>query len=327
MMREDRRAVAAWLLICAAVVFVIVVVGGITRLTRSGLSIVEWQPLIGALPPFSDADWQALFAKYRETPQFKRVNFDMQLDGFKRIFWWEYAHRLLGRLAGLVFLAPFLYFLARRRLDAPLAGKLALVFLLGALQGALGWWMVKSGLVDDPRVSQFRLTAHLGMALLIFGFQLWIAFGLLDQNRRKPVKPKTLIPLLVFLMALSGGMVAGIRAGSAYNTFPLMNGHLVPPEILMLEPWWRNFGYNMATVQFVHRGFFWLLCILIPLAWWKARGKGSSTVLLAAFVLQAGLGIATLLLKVPVVLAAAHQAGAVLLLAAALWYAHRSQVR
>ena len=327
MMREDRRAVAAWLLICAAVVFVIVVVGGITRLTRSGLSIVEWQPLIGALPPFSDADWQALFAKYRETPQFKRVNFDMQLDGFKRIFWWEYAHRLLGRLAGLVFLAPFLYFLARRRLDAPLAGKLAVVFLLGALQGALGWWMVKSGLVDDPRVSQFRLTAHLGMALLIFGFQLWIAFGLLDQNRREPVKPKTLIPLLVFLMALSGGMVAGIRAGSAYNTFPLMNGHLVPPEILMLEPWWRNFGYNMATVQFVHRGFFWLLCILIPLAWWKARGKGSSTVLLAAFVLQAGLGIATLLLKVPVVLAAAHQAGAVLLLAAALWYAHRSQVR
>ena len=326
MMREDRPAVAAWLLVCAAVVFAIVVVGGITRLTRSGLSIVEWQPLIGALPPLSETDWQALFAKYRETPEFRLVNFDMQLDGFKRIFWWEYVHRLLGRLAGLVFLAPFLYFLARRRLDRLLAGKLAGVFLLGALQGALGWAMVKSGLVDDPRVSQFRLTAHLGLALLIFSAQFWLALGLLNDKKSSPGYA-TVIPLMVFLMALSGAMVAGLRAGAAYNTFPLMNGHLVPPEILMLEPWWRNFGYNMATVQFVHRGFFWLLLILIPIAWWKARGKGPSNLLLAAFVLQAVLGIATLLLKVPVALAAAHQGGAVLLLAAALWYTHRAPVR
>ena len=323
MMREDRPAVAKWLLICAAMVFAIVVVGGITRLTRSGLSIVEWQPLVGALPPLSDADWQALFAKYRETPEFKLVNFEMQLDGFKRIFWWEYVHRLLGRLAGLVFLLPFLVFLFRKKLDYLLALKLAGVFLLGALQGALGWYMVKSGLVDDPRVSQFRLTAHLGLALLIFSAQFWIALDLLT-GRNGNISP---IPILVFLMALSGGMVAGLRAGSAYNSFPLMNGHLVPPEILMMEPWWRNFGYNMATVQFVHRGFFWLLLILVPLAWWKARGSAPANLLLAAFALQAVLGIATLLLKVPVALAAAHQGGAVALLAAALWYAHRAQLR
>jgi cytochrome c oxidase assembly protein subunit 15 len=323
---RDRRVVAIWLLVCAAVVFAIVVVGGITRLTRSGLSIVEWQPLIGALPPFSEADWQALFAKYRETPEFKQVNFTMQLDGFKRIFWWEYAHRLLGRLAGLVFLLPFLYFSIRRKFNYPLALKLVGVFLLGALQGALGWYMVKSGLVDDPRVSQFRLTAHLGLALLIFSAQFWIALDLLKEKKSLTGNAMGL-PLLVFLMALSGGMVAGLRAGAAYNTFPLMNGHLVPPEILMMEPWWRNFGYNMATVQFVHRGFFWLLLIAIPYACWKVRFNFSSKVLLFAFALQAGLGIATLLMKVPVALAAAHQGGAVLLLAAALWYAHRAQAR
>jgi cytochrome c oxidase assembly protein subunit 15 len=235
------------------------------------------------------------------------------------------VHRLLGRLAGLVFLLPFLYFLIRKKLDHLLALKLAGVFLLGALQGALGWTMVKSGLVDDPRVSQFRLTAHLGLALLIFGAQFWIALDLFRQQQ-KFFKLQTAIPLLVFLMALSGGMVAGLRAGAAYNTFPLMNGHLVPPEILLLEPWWRNFGYNMAMVQFVHRGFFWLLSILIPIVWWKARGEGPANLLLGAFALQAVLGVATLLLKVPVALAAAHQGGAVLLLAAALWYAHRARV-
>jgi cytochrome c oxidase assembly protein subunit 15 len=316
---EHRRAVAFWLLACATVVFAVVMVGGITRLTRSGLSIVEWQPLIGAVPPLSEADWQALFAKYRETPEFRQVNFAMTLEGFKTIFWWEYFHRLLGRLAGIVFLLPYLYFLIRKQITGSLALKLGGVFLLGALQGAMGWYMVKSGLVDDPRVSQFRLTAHLGLALLIFSCQLWIAFELLTGKRAG----FSWIPVLVFLMALSGGMVAGIRAGSAYNTFPLMNGHLVPPEILMLEPWWRNFGYNMATVQFVHRGYFWLLLLVIPYACWKSKFSLPSKLLLGAFVLQAVLGISTLLLKVPVALAAAHQAGAVLLLGAALWFAHR----
>src|SRR5260221_1876680 len=320
---RDRRAVALWLLLCAAIVAAIVVVGGVTRLTRSGLSVVEWQPIVGALPPLSDADWQSLFDQYRATPEFRKVNFDITLDGFKRIFWWEYAHRLLGRVAGLAFLVQFLYFMLRKKFDFPLGLKLAGVFLLGALQGALGWYMVKSGLVDNARVSQFRLTAHLGLALLIFSAQVWIAFDLLFE-RSIFLKRKTTILILVFLMALTGAMVAGIRAGSAYNSFPLMNGHLVPPEILMLEPWWRNFGYNMATVQFVHRGFFWLLAGVIPYACWKAGFNSSSRILIAMFAFQAALGIATLLSRVPIGLAAAHQAGAVLLLLLSLWFVHAS---
>jgi cytochrome c oxidase assembly protein subunit 15 len=245
----------------------------------------------------------------------------MTLEGFKTIFWWEYVHRLLGRVIGLVFLLPLVYFFIRRRIDKSLAWKLGGIFLLGALQGALGWYMVKSGLVDDPRVSHFRLTAHLGVALTIFAAQFWFALDLLFPREERFARALA-VPLVVFLMALTGGMVAGLRAGYAYNTFPLMNGDLVPPEILMLEPWWQNFFYNMATVQFVHRGFFWLLAILIPLAWWRQRDSHAAHALMAAFVLQAALGISTLLLRVPVVLGTAHQGGAVLLLAAALWYAH-----
>ena len=327
MTATDRRAVAGWLLVCAAMVFAIVVVGGVTRLTHSGLSIVEWQPLVGALPPLSQADWEALFAKYRETPEFRLVNFDMDLEGFKRIFWWEWSHRLLGRVIGVVFLVPFLFFLIGRKLDPRLAWKLAGIFVLGALQGALGWYMVQSGLVSDPRVSHLRLTAHLGLALLIFAAELWIALDLL-RDRAAPRRSALALAVaaIVFLMALSGGFVAGLRAGYAYNTFPLMNGHLVPPEILMLEPWWKNFVYNMATVQFVHRAFFWLLAVLVPLLWWRSRDL-PGTLLLAAFLAQAALGIATLLLGVPVPLAATHQGGAVLVLAAALWTAHASCAR
>jgi cytochrome c oxidase assembly protein subunit 15 len=329
-----RRQVAAWLLICAALVFAMVVVGGITRLTHSGLSIAEWQPLVGTLPPLSQADWETLFARYRETPEFQKVNFAMGLEGFKRIFWWEYVHRLLGRVIGLLFLLPFLWFLARRRLERRLAWQLAGVFLLGALQGALGWYMVASGLVDDPRVSHFRLTAHLGLALLIFASELWIALRLLGA-RAVPAAPRALgrfalaFAAIVFAMALTGGMVAGLRAGFAYNTFPLMNGHWVPPEILMLEPWWKNFFWNSATVQFVHRAIAWLLAVLVPVFWWQAtrpalapRTRLACHLLLAALAVQVALGIATLLLVVPVALAAAHQGGAVALLAAALWAAH-----
>ena len=324
---SDRRAVAAWLFICAAFTFAMVVVGGITRLTESGLSIVEWQPLIGAVPPLSQADWEALFAKYRETPQFQRVFSGMDLAGLKSIFWWEYVHRLLGRAIGLVFLLPFLFFYLKKRLSGPLTLKLAALFVLGALQGAMGWYMVQSGLVDDPRVSHLRLTAHLGLALLIFSMEFWLALDLLQPEKRQDFPARTL-PLwvagLIFLMALSGGFVAGLRAGHAYNTFPLMNGHAIPPEAFMLEPWWHNFLWNVATVQLVHRAFFWLLLFLVPLLWWRAQrtqARLAAHHLLAMFALQATLGISTLLLAVPVPLAAAHQAGAVLLLACALWTA------
>ena len=316
---QDRRTVAAWLFLCAALVFATIMVGGATRLTRAGLSIVEWQPLVGAIPPLSDADWQALFAKYRATPEFRQVNFDMTLEGFKRIFWWEYAHRLLGRLIGLVFLVPYLWFLLKAKLERPLAWQLAGIFVLGAAQGALGWFMVQSGLVDEPKVSHLRLTAHLGLALLIFVAELWLALALLGGRARSGWAAA--LPFLVLAMALSGAMVAGLRAGAAYNTFPLMNGHLVPPETFALDPWWRNFVYNMAGVQLLHRGFFWVLAVVVPLAWWRWRQEPAAHALLAAFVVQAALGIFTLLNGVPVLLGVAHQAGAVLVLACAVWLA------
>jgi cytochrome c oxidase assembly protein subunit 15 len=323
MTESDRRAVAAWLFVCAAFTFATIVVGGITRLTHSGLSITEWQPLVGAIPPLSQGDWEALFTKYRESPQFRQVFPYMELAGFKAIFWWEYLHRLLGRLIGLVFLLPYLYFLIKRKLDRPLSWKLAGVFVLGAAQGAMGWYMVKSGLVDDPRVSHLRLTAHLGLALLIFSAEFWLALELLDARKGGGKQTYPLVVLgVIFAMALSGGLVAGLRAGHAYNTFPLMNGQLIPHEIFMLEPWWRNFYWNVATVQLVHRSIFWLLLILVPLLWLRARrtpAKIAAHHLLAMFLIQASLGISTLLLAVPVPLAAMHQAGAVLLLACAIW--------
>lgn len=324
MTARDRRHLAAWLFACAALAFLVVLIGGVTRLTRSGLSIVEWQPLVGALPPLTQADWEALFAKYRETPEFRQVNFSMTLEGFKRIFWWEYIHRLLARLIGVVFLLPYLYFLARKNLDRPLAWKLGGIFLLGALQGTVGWYMVKSGLVDDPKVSPVRLTMHLGLALAIFSAELWLAMQLLAPKQRFDGFA-LFLPVIVFLMALSGGMVAGLRAGYAYNTFPLMNGHIVPPEVMLLEPWWRNFVYNMATVQLVHRAFFWALAVLVLVAWWRNRESAAGNALLLTFAVQASLGIATLLTGVPVGLGSAHQGGAVLVLAAALWYAHSTE--
>jgi cytochrome c oxidase assembly protein subunit 15 len=342
---SPQRAVALWLLACCALVFLIVVVGGVTRLTHSGLSITEWQPIVGTLPPLSAADWQQAFAKYQLTPEFRDVNHAMTLAEFKGIFWWEYSHRLLGRAIGVAFLLPFLYFLARRRIPRGFAKSLAVIFLLGGLQGALGWYMVQSGLVDDPRVSQFRLTAHLGLAVLIFGAMLWTALSLLDTGVLES-PPATSVPAnlrrfaygvcaLVFAMILTGGLVAGIRAGFAYNTFPSMNGHAVPPEILMITPWWRNFFWNMATVQFDHRVLAYTLAVAIT---WLAialnRGEGvprrariGSRLLLAMLAVQLTLGISTLLLVVPIPLAALHQAGAVLVFAAAINVAHAMRTR
>ena len=332
---SGQRHVAYWLVACAALVFAIVVIGGLTRLTHSGLSIVEWRPLVGAIPPLSNADWEVSFAGYRATPEFRLVNFDIDLDGYKRIFWLEYVHRLLGRITGLVFLLPLLWFVFRGAVRGALAWRLGAVFVLGALQGAMGWYMVKSGLVDDPRVSQFRLTAHLGLAFVILGAQLWTALELLlpaargERPASVDARFAVAVAATIFLMVLSGGMVAGIRAGYAYNTFPLMNGHLVPPEILLIEPWYQNFLYNMATVQFVHRSIAWLLMLLVPLLWWQARKtpslRGPAFVLLAILGVQVALGITTLLLRVPVALAATHQAGAALLFAASLWVAHAAQ--
>ena len=331
------RAVAAWLLVGAALVAAMVVVGGITRLTHSGLSIVEWQPLVGTLPPLSEGDWQALFDKYRETPQYRVVNRGMSLDEFKGIFWWEYVHRLLGRAIGLVFIVPCAWFWWRGRIDHALGWKLVGVFALGGLQGAMGWYMVASGLVDEPRVSHLRLTAHLGLAFLILGALLWIAFDLLYARRRgapAPARFATAVAGLVFVQVLAGALVAGLRAGKAYNTFPLMNGHLVPPEALMLDPWWLNFVNNMATVQLDHRLLAWLLLGLAPWLWLRVhrsaaspRAKHAATLLVGLVAAQFALGVATLLTAVPVALAAAHQGVATLVFAAALHTAHALRSR
>ncbi|MDH5479951.1 MAG: COX15/CtaA family protein [Nitrosomonas sp.] len=334
-----RKPIAIWLLICCALVFAMVVVGGVTRLTDSGLSIVEWQPIVGTMPPVTDSDWDELLEKYRESPQYQKVNKGMSVDEFKSIFWWEYFHRLLGRLIGLVFFVPFVYFLVKKQIDKPLGIKLSGMFILGGLQGFMGWYMVMSGLVNDPHVSQYRLTAHLGLAFIIFAGLFWIALDLISPDRdhhtiTEPLKRLRRFSIgltsLIFIMVLSGGFVAGIRAGLAYNTFPLMNGHFIPPEIFMLEPWYRNFFDNMATVQFDHRLIAWILAFLVPLFWFKAmKSELSNTtrlachLLLIMLVIQISLGIATLLNFVPIPLAASHQGGAVLLFAAALWVSHR----
>ena len=336
---QKTKPIAIWLLTCCALVFAMVVVGGVTRLTESGLSIVEWQPIVGTMPPITQQDWNDLLEKYRATPQYQQINKGMSIEEFKSIFWWEYFHRLLGRLIGLVFFIPFVYFLLRKQIDRSLGIKLTGIFILGGLQGFMGWYMVMSGLVNDPHVSQYRLTAHLGLAFIIFAALFWVALGLLSpekENSRSNEDMQNLrrfsfgLTALIFMMVLSGGFVAGIRAGLAYNTFPLMNGHFIPPDLFVLEPWYRNFFDNMTTVQFDHRMIAWILAFSVPLFWYKSRKiELSKTTYLACnlfllmLAIQISLGIATLLHVVPIPLAASHKGGAVLLFAASLWVSHR----
>ncbi|MDP2795763.1 MAG: COX15/CtaA family protein [Sulfurisoma sp.] len=336
-----RRPIALWLFICCAMVFATLVVGGVTRLTHSGLSIVEWQPIVGTIPPLNQAEWDATFDKYKKTPEYQKVNHRMSLDEFKGIFYWEYWHRVLGRIIGVIFFLPFLYFLLRRTINRPLALKLGGIFILGGLQGAMGWYMVKSGLVDDPRVSQYRLTAHLSLAFLIFIAMMWVAMGLLAERKReyanaalqKLQRTGFWLALLAFYMVITGGFVAGIRAGKAYNTFPLMNGHVVPPEIFMIEPWYLNFFNNMATVQFDHRLGAWVLAFLVPWFWLKvgsarvsATARLAANVMFAVLAIQIGLGITTLLLAVPVTWGAAHQGGSMVFFGVLLWLNHELRV-
>ena len=331
MMSDSRQgAVATWLAVCAAMVLAMTMLGGATRLTHSGLSIVEWQPIVGTLPPLTDADWNTTFEKYQQTPEYKLVNNGMSLDAFKGIFWWEYFHRLLGRTIGFVFLLPLLYFWWRGALTRSLARVLLGLFILGGLQGFMGWYMVSSGLVDEPAVSPFRLTAHLLLAFAIFGGMWWTALSLWHPRASHTTtagvrRLSWITTVLVLYMAATGGFVAGIHAGLSNNTFPLMSGYVVPPEILMMEPWWKNFFYNMATVQFDHRLGGWTLAVLVPVLVWKIRASAAdgrtrraALLLIAMLTVQITLGITTLLWFVPVPLAVLHQGGAVLLFAAAL---------
>ena len=311
-----------------------VVVGGITRLTLSGLSITEWQPVVGILPPVSAADWAAEFAKYQQIPEYRLVHFTMTLDEFKSIYWWEYAHRLLGRLIGVAFAGPFLWFLARRRLSRPMVPWLAGILLLGFAQGALGWYMVESGLADRVEVSQYRLVAHLALALAIYAAILWVALGIVRGSARRDHgsgwrRAAETVLFFVALTILAGGFVAGTRAGLTYNSFPLMDGRLVPEGYAQLHPFVLNWFENIAAVQFDHRLLAVATAVVILLVWAAGRravlprpARAALHGLVAIALLQVALGITTLVLVDPIPLAATHQAGAVLLLTAAVVFRH-----
>jgi heme a synthase len=331
--RDDQRAIAWWLAACAAMIFLMVLIGGITRLTESGLSITEWQPISGILPPIGAGEWQDAFAHYRAIPQFHVLHPDMSLDEFKAIYFWEYLHRLWGRLIGLAFAAPFVYFLARGMIGRELWPKLAVILALGALQGVLGWYMVESGLETRIEVSQYRLAAHFLAALLIYGAILWVAFDLFWPRGRAHPGPALVWALdgllaLVTLTAVAGAFVAGLRGGAIYNTFPLMGDSFAPSEYGAIEPWYLNWFENPAAAQFDHRLLAETTWAAIVLTWFFGRGWVRARALLALDIfvvmatIQATLGVVTLLSVVAAPLAVAHQAGAALLVTAALFARH-----
>lgn len=333
------RGVRVWLVIVAAMIVAMILVGGATRLTESGLSIVEWKPVTGTLPPLSAQAWNEAFEAYKTIPQYQQINRGMSLDQFKTIFWWEWSHRFLGRAIGVVFLLPFLWFLWSGSLPGKLKGRLWLIFTLGAVQGAVGWWMVASGLSGRTEVSQYRLAVHLMLALAIYALIVWT---LLRLQAREPVllmqrRLKTtaiVILCLTFLQIYFGALVAGLRAGRVFNTWPLIDGAFIPStgRLLFEQPWWRNFFDNMLTVQFSHRMLAYVLTAAVILHLIDAMRAASAVRngalwLTAATLLQALLGILTLLYNVPLDLALTHQAGAVLVLTLAVRQVERLGAR
>ena len=317
-------AVRVWLIVMAFLVFCMVLVGGAVRLTDSGLSITEWQPLLGAIPPLNEADWTAAFEKYRQIPEYTLVNKGMSLADFKFIYWWEWSHRLLGRLIGVIFLAPFVFFWIKGHLTKPLFMRLVAIFILGGLQGALGWYMVASGLSERVDVSQYRLAAHLVLATVIFGAIVWVALGLGKERRAMPnMRPwfATALVALIVAQVGMGGFVAGIDAGMGYNTWPLMDGRLIPNGLWAMSPAWRNLFENALTVQFFHRLIAYVIAICVVIYAWRRRGS-PALALVAVVAFQIIVGIRTLLHQVPLSMALIHQGGALILLATALWNLH-----
>jgi cytochrome c oxidase assembly protein subunit 15 len=335
-------AVRIWLLAVAALVLAMVVVGGATRLTGSGLSITEWKPILGALPPMSEAAWQDAFEKYKQIPQYEAVNKGFSLEGFKAIFWWEWSHRLLGRLVGFVFLLPFAYFMLRRAIPKPFISKVFALFVLGGAQGALGWFMVSSGLVGSDRiaVSQYRLAAHLALATVIAAYAFWLALTIREEGQEEAAAPAapssvTLAAIilggLVYLQIIAGAFVAGLKGGYASNTWPLMNGEIVPAGMDQYSPLWMNLFENPLTAQFVHRliaYFIAIYAVVFALAVWRRPAlRGPAIAVIAATFVQIALGVATIVYDVPLSYALLHQGNSMLVLAASLWAVQRAVAR
>lgn len=323
-------SVALWLFACAGMVVAMMIIGAVTRLTESGLSMVEWRPLIGAWPPVGEAEWRRVFDLYRQTSEYRLANAGMSLDEFKTIFWWEFIHRLWGRLIGIVFAVPFIVFLLRGKIPRHLTPHLVALFLLGGLQGVIGWWMVKSGFVDRTDVSQYRLTVHLGMAFAILGYLLWVALGIAvpraPSGQKMPRRLAWCTLGTVSLTVLAGGLVAGLNAGMTYNSWPLMDGDFVPAGAFDLTPWWLNGFENIATVQFDHRILAYASAAMIAWLWIairrapvEPRARRAADAMAVMAIVQICLGIATLLLVVPLPLAVLHQAGAATLFSLTLW--------
>ena len=324
---KSRAAVGVWLLAVALVILAMITIGGLTRLTGSGLSIMEWNPILGTLPPLGDAQWQDVFHKYQQITQYKVEHQGMSLEAFKGIFWWEWSHRLVGRLLGVVFAVPFLWFAwvgAIKRTEWP---RMLLLFALGGLQGFIGWWMVSSGFEVRTSVSQYRLAIHLGAALVLLIAILWIALEYLRGTEGKgDAKRGYVLVALVYAQMLLGALVAGLHAGLIYNTWPDMNGRVLPEDPFFSAPWWINFFENPGLAQFDHRIGAYI--VAGAAAWIYARGvkltgwaKKTAKLVAAITVFQIGVGITTLLMVAPEALAAAHQVTAALLLSAAVWHA------
>lgn len=328
--RARPRALMIWLFVVAAMVVAMVAVGGITRLTDSGLSITQWKPISGTLPPLTAAAWAAEFENYKRIPEYKLLNRGMTLDGFKAIFFWEYAHRLLGRVIGLAFAVPLLWFAIRRRIPAGYGWRLGAILMLGGLQGAIGWWMVASGLSVRTDVSHLRLAVHLSTALVLLGGLVWTALdlrGLADAPCARPARLTLVATLAIALLGVQivfGALTAGLDAGYAFASWPLMGDRLFPAEAPMLAPGWRNAIDNAIVVQFIHRWLAFAAAAGLALLAWRARTAAprAAAAIVVLTALQITLGIATLLSGVAIVIAVAHQVNAAALLIATVWCAH-----
>lgn len=328
--RTRPRAIARWLLAVAALVLLMVVIGGITRLTESGLSMVRWEPISGAVPPLNADQWNAEFAAYKATPEYAKVNHGMSLPEFKRIFFWEYLHRLIGRLIGVAFALPLAWFAWKRAIPRGYGGRLTALLALGGLQGAIGWWMVASGLIDRPDVSHVRLATHLLAALFIFSGLIWTALDLrllADDPQARPARLPGIAIVALGLLAIQlmlGAFTAGLDAGFAYASWPKMGDEWFPAATPMLEPALRNLVDNPIVVQFVHRWFAWAAAAgAVALAWrTRVKSPAAAWTIVGIVVLQIMLGIATLLSGVAIPIAVAHQMTAALLLASLIWAAH-----